>query len=268
MLAAQRQKLIVDEIRREGGIRVRELTGLLAVSEMTIRRDIDVLAAAGLVDKVHGGATLRGGLSAEEPGFEAKSHRQLVEKEVISRAASRLVEPGQAIGLSAGTTTWRLAHHLVDVPDLTVVTNSIQVADVLHRSARSDLTVVLTGGVRTPSDALVGPVAVNAVRSLHLDVLFLGVHGVTADAGLTTPNLLEAETDRALVAASERLVVVADHVKWGVRGLSRIAGLEDVDVLVSDQGLSASARSQIKLHVDRLVIASERARATNGRGVA
>jgi predicted DNA-binding transcriptional regulator YafY len=88
MLAAQRQKLIVDEIRREGGVRVSELTGLLAVSEMTIRRDIDVLAAAGLVEKVHGGATSRGGLSAEEPGFEAKSHRQLAEKEAISRAAS------------------------------------------------------------------------------------------------------------------------------------------------------------------------------------
>jgi DeoR family fructose operon transcriptional repressor len=93
--------------------------------------------------------------------------------------------------------------------------------------------------VRTPSDALVGPIAVNAVRSLHLDLLFLGVHGITVDAGLTTPNLLEAETDRALVAASERLVVVADHVKWGVRGLSRIAGLEDVDVFVSDPGLDA-----------------------------
>jgi DeoR/GlpR family transcriptional regulator of sugar metabolism len=268
MLAAQRQKLIVDEIRREGGVRVRELTALLLVSEMTIRRDIDVLAAAGLVDKVHGGATLRGGLSAEEPGFEAKSHRQLAEKETIARAASKLVEPGQAIGLSAGTTTWRLAHLLTAVPDLTVVTNSLQVADVLHRSPRPDLTVVLTGGVRTPSDALVGPVAVNAVRSLHLDVLFLGVHGIAADVGLTTPNLLEAETDRALVAVSERLVVVADHVKWGVRGLSRIAGLEDVDVLVSDSGLSALARAEIKEHVDRLVIASERPAAASRRGVA
>jgi DeoR/GlpR family transcriptional regulator of sugar metabolism len=255
MLAAQRQKLIVDEIRREGGVRVRELTRLLAVSEMTIRRDIDALASAGLVDKVHGGATLRGGLSADEPGFEAKSHLELSEKEAIARAASELVEPGQAIGLSAGTTTWRLAHHLASVADLTVVTNSIQVADVLHRASRPDLTVVLTGGVRTPSDALVGPVAVSAIRSLHLDALFLGVHGITADAGLTTPNLLEAETDRALVAASARLVVVADHVKWGVRGLSRIAGLDQVDVLVSDSGLPPSARAEIEEHVDRLVIA-------------
>ena len=127
---------------------------------------------------------------------------------------------------------------------------------------------MLTGGVRTPSDALVGPIAVNAVRSLHLDVLFLGVHGIAADVGLTTPNLLEAETDRALVAVSARLVVVADHEKWGVRGLSRIAGLDDVDVLVSDSGLSAQARAEIKEHIDRLVIASERPSAASRRGAA
>jgi DeoR/GlpR family transcriptional regulator of sugar metabolism len=264
MLAAQRHQLIVEKIRREGAVRVSELTELLRVSEMTVRRDLDALAAAGLLEKVHGGATIRGGLSAgghsaEEPGFEAKSHRQLKEKDEIARAAARLVGPGQSIGLTAGTTTWRLAHHLADVPELTVVTNSMQVANVLHREPRPDLTVVLTGGVRTPSDALVGPVAMTAIRSLHLDVLFMGVHGVTADVGLTTPNLLEAETDRALVTASARIVVVADHTKWGVRGLSRIAGLEDIDVFVTDRGLDRAARATIAEHVDRVLIASTRA---------
>jgi DeoR/GlpR family transcriptional regulator of sugar metabolism len=259
VLAAQRHQLIVEKTRREGAVRVSELTDLLRVSEMTVRRDLDALAAAGLLEKVHGGATIRGGLSAEEPGFEAKSHRQLKEKDEIARAAARLVEPGQSIGLTAGTTTWRLAHHLAQVPDLTVVTNSMQVANVLHREPRPDLTVVLTGGVRTPSDALVGPVAMTAIRALHLDVLFMGVHGVTADAGLTTPNLLEAETDRALVTASARIVVVADHTKWGVRGLSRIAGLEDIDVFVTDRGLDRAARATIGEHVERVVIATSRA---------
>src|SRR5919197_3450414 len=167
MLAGQRQMRIVEEVRRRGAVRVSELTELLGVSDMTIRRDFDVLAASGLLEKVHGGATVRRLPSTDEPGFEKKSHRQLNEKEAIARAASKLVEPGQAIGLTAGTTTWRLAHHLAHVPDLTVVTNSIQVANVLHREQRPDLTVVLTGGVRTPSDALVGPIAVAALRSLH-----------------------------------------------------------------------------------------------------
>lgn len=255
MLAAQRHKLIVEKLRTQGGVRVSDLTELLSVSEMTVRRDLDALAAAGVLEKVHGGATMRD-LSAEEPGFDAKVHRQLREKEAIARAAARLVEPGQSIGLTAGTTTWRLAHFLGRVPDLTVVTNSMKIADVLHRESRPDLTVVLTGGVRTPSDALVGPIAVNTVRSLHLDALFMGVHGATSDAGLTTPNLLEADTDRALVAASARLIVVADRTKWGVRGLSRIAGLDEVDVFVSDRALGEEAQAAIREHVGRLVLAT------------
>ena len=260
MLAGQRQLLILEEVRRRGAVRVSELTELLAVSDMTIRRDLDVLAAAGLVDKVHGGATAPGGLSTDEPGFEAKSHRQLQEKEAIARAAADLVEPGQAVGLTAGTTTWRLAHHLVDLPDLTVVTNSIQAANVLHRERRPDLTVILTGGVRTPSDALVGPVAVTTLRSLHVDVLFMGVHGMTADAGFTTPNLLEAETDQAFVASAERVVVTADHTKWGVRGLSRIARLDQVHALVTDAGLPADAKTVLEEHVDQLLIVGSKGR--------
>lgn len=260
MLAGQRQLLILEEVRRRGAVRVSELTELLAVSDMTIRRDLDVLAAAGLVDKVHGGATAPGRLSTDEPGFEAKSHRQLEEKEAIARAASELVEPGQAIGLTAGTTTWRLAHHLIDVPDLTVVTNSIQAANVLDRERRPDLTVILTGGVRTPSDALVGPVAVTTLRTLHVDLLFMGVHGMTADAGFTTPNLLEAETDQVFVASAGRVVVTADHTKWGVRGLSRIARLDEVHALVTDAGLTDDAKTVLEEHVERLVVAGNRSR--------
>jgi DeoR/GlpR family transcriptional regulator of sugar metabolism len=261
MFAAQRHKLIVEELRRRGAVRVSELTELLAVSEMTVRRDLDALAAAGLLEKVHGGATFRGGLSAEEPGFEAKSHRQLKEKEAIARAAARLIEPGQSIGVTAGTTTWRLAHHLSLVPDLTVVTNSIQVANVLYREPRQDLTVVLTGGMRTPSDALVGPIALTAIRSLHLDMLFLGVHGISADAGLTTPNLLEAETDRALVTASERLVVVADHTKWGVVGISTIAQLGEADTVITDAGLHPEALAVLREQVGDVLVAPMQAAA-------
>ncbi len=258
MLAVQRHRMIVEELRRQGAVRVSELTRLLAVSEMTIRRDLDALAAAGMLHKVHGGATLRGTLAADEPGFDVKSEQQLHEKEAIARAAAKLVEPGQSIGLTAGTTTWRLAHHLTAVPDLTVVTNSIQVANVFHLDPRPDVTVILVGGVRTPSDALVGPVAVATIRSLHLDALFMGVHGASDDAGLTTPNMLEAETDRALVDSSARRIVVADHTKWGIRGLSTIARLEEVQVFVTDQGIGDDARSALAEHVERVVVAATR----------
>jgi DeoR/GlpR family transcriptional regulator of sugar metabolism len=264
MLAGQRQMLIVDEVRRRGAVKVSELTELLGVSDMTIRRDFDVLAASGMLEKVHGGATIRRLASSDEPGFEAKSHRQRREKEAVAAAAARLVEPGQAIAITAGTTTWRLAHQLLDVADLTVVTNSIQVANVLHAGGRTDTTVVLTGGVRTPSDALVGPVAVQALRSLHVDLLFMGVHGMTA-AGFTTPNLLEAEANQALIGCADRLVVVADHTKWGARGLAWIANLDQAHVVVSDAGLGRDVRTVLAEHVDEVVIAPARRAAARAR---
>jgi DeoR/GlpR family transcriptional regulator of sugar metabolism len=272
MLATQRQRLITEEVRRRGGVRVSELRELLNVSDMTIRRDLEALAIAGVLEKVHGGATARALPSSDEPGFEAKSHRQLDEKDAIAIKAASLVSPGEAIALTAGTTTWRLAHHLVQVPNLTVVTNSPPVAEVLHREGGPDLTVVLTGGVRTPSDALVGPVAVTTLRSLHVDMLFMGVHGMSAEGGFTTPNLLEAETNRALVASAERVVVTADHTKWGVHGLSRIAALEDVDIVVSDTGLAAEARATLEDAGIKVILAPagparlRKAAAGNGAG--
>ncbi|MDP9866137.1 MULTISPECIES: DeoR/GlpR family DNA-binding transcription regulator [Streptosporangium] len=254
MLAQQRQQAILERVRSSGGVRVADLVRELGVSDMTIRRDLEVLAERGLVEKVHGGATVAGPGSTEEPGFAAKSVRQQPEKEAIARHAAQLVRPGTAIALSAGTTTWTLAGSVVDVPDLTVITNSIRIADVFHRSPRPDRTVVLTGGVRTPSDALVGPVAVAAIRGLHVDTLFLGVHGMSARAGFTTPNLLEAETNRELVASAHRLVVLADHTKWGTVGISTIAELAQAHVVITDSGLPEEARDELTAQVRELII--------------
>ncbi|MGW4483090.1 DeoR/GlpR family DNA-binding transcription regulator [Amycolatopsis sp. NPDC004368] len=255
MLARQRQAVILEEARRIGAVRVSDLVARLGVSDMTVRRDLDVLAGRGLVEKVYGGATSVVGKSTDEPGFEAKSVRQRAQKEAIAELAAGLVKPGTAIGLSAGTTTWTLARALDPIPGLTIVTNSIQVADVLRASAQPERTVVLTGGVRTPSDALVGPVAVHSLRSLHLDLVFLGVHGMAEGAGFTTPNLTESETDRALVEAGRRLVVLADHTKWGTVGISTIADLEEAHVVVTDDGLPDSARESLTERVGELMIA-------------
>ena len=254
MLAAQRREIILDLVRRTGAARVSELTATLGVSDMTIRRDLEALAAEGLLEKVHGGATMPS--STNEPGFEAKSLREKSEKLAIARRAAELVEEGCAVGLSAGTTTWTLAQELRQIPRLTVVTNSMEVADVLHHGPRTDQTIVLTGGTRTLSGALVGPVAVESLRSFNLDMVFMGVHGMDADAGFTTPNLQEADTNRALARAARRLVVVADSTKWGVVGVSTFARLHDADVLVTDPGLPVSGRDVLVERVGDLILAS------------
>jgi DeoR/GlpR family transcriptional regulator of sugar metabolism len=255
MLARQRQERILEQVTLDGGARVSDLVELLQVSDMTIRRDIVALARKGLVARVHGGATAISGRSADEPGFAAKSGLQTLEKAAIAGAAAALVSAGDSVAISAGTTTYAVAAQLRRVPNLTVVTNSLPVAELLHASARDDLTVILTGGTRTPSDALVGPVAASALRSLHVDWLFLGVHGVDEHAGFTTPNLVEAETNRALIAAARQVVVTADSTKWGVVGLSSMARLDEVDVLVTDDGLAADARRVVESTVGRLLLA-------------
>jgi DeoR/GlpR family transcriptional regulator of sugar metabolism len=255
MLARQRQTLILARVREDGGVRVADLARELGVSDMTVRRDLEILDNRGLIEKVHGGATAVPGSALFEPGFAAKSSLQETEKEAIADAAFGLVVPGTAIGISAGTTTYALSRRLVDVAGLTVVTNSVPVADVLHRAGRIDQTIILTGGVRTPSDALVGPFAVAALRTIHLDQVFLGVHGMDPRSGFTTPNVLEADTDRALAAAGRRLIVVADSSKWGVIGISSIARLDEADTLVTDSGLERAAREIASEQVRELLIA-------------
>jgi DeoR/GlpR family transcriptional regulator of sugar metabolism len=254
-LASQRQAMILDEVARLGAVRVSRLVEKLGVSDMTVRRDLDALARRGLVLKVHGGAVATGDRSIDEPGFEAKQVRAQAEKDAIAHAAAEMIVPGSAIGISAGTTTWTLAHLVKDIPGITVVTNSMRVADVVLSSGRNDQTVVLTGGIRTPSDALVGPVAVEALRTLHLDLVFLGVHGMDERSGFTTPNLMESETNRALVEAGRRLVVVADHTKWGLVGLSTIVPLTTADVLITDDGMPADVLALLSESVGDVVVA-------------
>lgn len=253
-LARQRQTLILERVREEGAVRVADLVRALGVSDMTIRRDLEILNERGLIEKVHGGAAAIDGSSLFEPGFTVKSTLMQAEKELIAGAAASLVAPGTAIAISAGTTTFVLAKRLTDVPGLTVLTNSVPVAEVLYKDGRPDQTVILSGGVRTPSDALVGPFAVEVIRSLHVDSVFMGSHGMDLRSGFTTPNILEAETNRALIEAGRRLIVLADSTKWGIIGISSVARLEDADTIVTDSALDATARQQLSAAVRRLIL--------------
>ncbi|MEO6701198.1 MAG: DeoR/GlpR family DNA-binding transcription regulator [Jatrophihabitantaceae bacterium] len=255
MLASQRQSVILEEVRRAGAVRVQDLTSRLGVSDMTIRRDLQQLTDSGLIHKVHGGAVLRLDTSVE-PGFEAKAKLEQSSKSAIAQAAVRLIRPGSAIALSAGTTTWNMASLVAKIPGLTIVTNSTTVADLIASTPGvTDQTLILTGGVRTPSAALVGPVADLSLRSLHVDQLFLGAHGMHPTAGFTTPNLAEAETNRALIECATQVIVCADSTKWGAVGLASFGALSVAQVLVTDDGLSREATEVLTDRVGLLKIA-------------
>jgi DeoR/GlpR family transcriptional regulator of sugar metabolism len=254
VLAPQRHAYILDRLRVDGAVRVSDLMRQLGVSDMTVRRDLEALESQGYLVKVHGGATLLRDSVVHEPRFDTKRTLEHEAKLAIARMAAAMVEPGMAVAISAGSTTYEVSRRLSDVPRLTVVTNSVPAAEVLYHGGRSDQTIILSGGVRTPSDALVGPFAVSALRAVNVDLVFLGVHGMDERAGFTTPNMLEAETNQALIETGRRLVVTADHTKWGVTGVSTIARLDRADVVISDSGLDDDAQLVLRGMVGQLVL--------------
>jgi DeoR/GlpR family transcriptional regulator of sugar metabolism len=233
VLAQERRDAILRALIPSGAATVAELADALGVSEMTIRRDLGVLAAQLLVEKVHGGAVLaRGG--AAEPHFATKRRINAAAKAAIAAAAAATVHDGMTVALSAGTTTWQVARRLRGgARDLTFVTNSLNVAGALEANGWHSI-VVSGGSFRTPSDALVGPFANQILRQLNVDLLLLGVHSIDAKVGLTTPNIAEAETNRVLVAGARRVVVVADSGKLGQVSLATFAGIDEVDELITD----------------------------------
>ena len=262
-LSHERRELIAAAVEERGAVRVRELTAEFGVSEMTIRRDIEALTASNRLVRVHGGATRldRAPRSVDEPGFRAKSTRQRDEKAAIAASAATRIAPGSAIGVTAGTTTFQLAQHLTGIANLTVVTNSIPFASTLSAAGSHDLQVVITGGTPTPSNAIVGPLADRTLSGLHLDQLFMGVHGMAEDSGFTTPNLAEAQTNQAFIRSAREIIVIVDSTKWGLTGLGTIAPLAAADVLITDDGIAANAQRVLDREIPDLEIVAPAAAA-------
>jgi DeoR/GlpR family transcriptional regulator of sugar metabolism len=254
MLRERRHQEILEELERAGSVSVAALSQRLEVSDMTVRRDLEELEELRLLKKVHGGA-VPVPKTAAEPHFAQKQKLNRPEKQAIARAALELVNDGDTVAFSAGTTTWHVAAALRQgYKDLTFITNSTNIALTLQENGWER--IVLSGGMfRTPSDALVGPFADRTLRTLNADVLFLGVHGVHPRAGLTTPNAAEAETDGCLVESAQRVVVVADHSKLGVVALAKIASLSEVDVLITDAEAPEEVLEEIRLRGARVVVA-------------
>jgi DeoR/GlpR family transcriptional regulator of sugar metabolism len=241
-----RQIAILERLRRAGTVRISVLVKELGVSDMTIRRDLDGLIAAGHAEKVHGGATLFGGGAALEMDFDDKLHRMMNEKRAIAESAAAMVRPGMALAIGAGSTTYALAGRLGDITGLTIVTNSVSIDEVLHRSTRGGHRVILTGGEHSTTDALVGPTAEAALVGLNADLTFLSATGMTAARGFTSATPSQASVNRTLMRCSETTIVLADHSKWGRAGFASFAALSAVDMVVSDSELGPEAQADIR----------------------
>jgi DeoR/GlpR family transcriptional regulator of sugar metabolism len=255
MLAAQRQATILKVILEQGAAKITELAQILRVSEMTVRRDLEVLADEGAIEKVHGGATALSRGATVEPPFVAKSLRELEAKQAIGKHAAQMIEPGSAIALLGGSTVFALAKELSEIDGLTIVTNSVPISDVFQREKSPQQNVFLVGGIRTPTDSLVGQLAIETFSKFNFDLVAVGSHGMDVASGFSSPNLLEAETNMSVVRNAGIFMVLADHSKWGVRGFTTFAQLSDADVVVSDSRLSDTAQRELRTRVGKLELA-------------
>lgn len=220
-------------VRANGAVSLRELARVVQTSEVTVRRDVRALEAEGLLDRRHGGAVLPGGFTRES-GFPQKSHLATAEKTAIADLAAGLVNEGEAVVVGAGTTTQELARRLARVPGLTVVTNSLLVAQALAHANRVE--VVMTGGtLRGSNYALVGSGAEQSLQGLRVSRAFLSGSGLTAERGLSTSNMLSASVDRALVQAAAEVVVLADHTKLGTDTMFQTVPTDVITRLVTDE---------------------------------
>ncbi|HLZ13509.1 MAG TPA: transcriptional repressor AgaR [Candidatus Acidoferrum sp.] len=236
MLSEERRREILELLRHDGRVLVRDLAKKFHTSLITIRKDLESLHHQGLLERTHGGALpIRTG-ALQDQTLQEKERLHKQEKFRIAAAAVRMIRPGQVVILDSGTTTTAIARGCRQIRGLTIITNATNIAAELQGS---NAEVILTGGtLRKNSFSLVGPLAEESLRKLSADMLFLAVDGFDVGYGLTTPNQLEARVNRAMSEAARRTIVVCDSSKFGRRSLSLIMPVSAVHETITDRGVA------------------------------
>ncbi|SHE84042.1 DeoR/GlpR family DNA-binding transcription regulator [Flavisolibacter ginsengisoli] len=231
-----RHQHIITKLRKEGNVKVVDLCSELNVSSVTIRKDLKLLEDKHLLFRTHGGGTMSNPYTADKPVKE-KEKIQSGEKSNIGEAAANLVEPNDCILIASGTTVLSLARNIYPKGSLTVITAALNVAMELIR--HPEIEVIQLGGIlRKSSSSVTGSYAEKILEDFSCSKLFLGVDGIDLEFGLTTTNMMEAQLNKKMIKASQKTIVLADSTKFGKRGFGRICGLEDIEQIITDSGIS------------------------------
>ena len=251
MLAQIRKNAIVELVNGQGFITVSELCQRFNVSPATIRNDLRDLELAHLVERTHGGA-ISCRKAAYEPDTRQKSAQRTDEKERIAQAALKHIQPGDAISLDTGTTTFQLCRLLAGFDRLTVVTYDLQIAAWLESNTR--VTIVMAGGlVRRNFHCTSGQTAIDTLSRLHVDKLFLAANAVDENA-LSTPNLEMASIKSALIQSATQVILLADSTKLRQQSFARFATMDQVHTLITDAQAPAAMLAKIRdkgVHIEQ-----------------
>ncbi len=246
--AEMRRDQILAYIKSRDFARVVDLSAMFRVSEVTVRGDLDVLADRGQIRRIRGGAMPRSMPNSERPFEEMKSSR-VAEKANIGRLAASLVDHGETILLDVGTTTTAVARALLEreeLRDIVLFTNAVNIALELE-VAIPRFTVVLTGGTLRPMQhSLVDPLGSVILEQINAHTVFLGCNGIDATHGVTNVNLPEAAMKRRMLQAARRRVIVADGSKVGEVALAYLCGVDEIDLLITDNSADAAVLASLR----------------------
>lgn len=249
-VAEDRRNRLLEFVRVRGFASLDELAKVMEVSESTVRRDLDQLEELGTAKRTHGGVFYTGP-SPKLAHFDQRQSTHWEKKKQIALTAAALIQDGDTVLLDGGSTTYELAQLLVARP-LQVVTNSLPVANLFIASSATDL-VVIGGYIHQRTGVSLGPYAQRMLEELNVRRAILSVAGIS-EQGLFNSNLLLVETELAMMAAAEEVIVVADSTKFGHQSLARLCDLKEIDALVVDNEITEDWRSRIiatgvELHV-------------------
>lgn len=251
MRTSDRRSAILHELFLAGYVGAKELSERLNVDASTIRRDLDVLAREGRLQRTHGGARPVAG--AYDVPYAIKEHERLPAKNAVAAAAAALVSDGQSVLLDSGSTTHQVALALATHKDLTIVTNDLLIArDVTDFPG---VRLLVTGGELLGSTyTLFGDHTSAYLASLRVDWVFLGADAIDLPVGITNTNTLEVPVKRAMIAAGRTCVVVTDSTKFGHQALVRVADLTEVDQIITDDELCDEAAAAYGPQVRRVPV--------------
>ena len=254
MTAEGRRQQLSEFLARRGFADLSVLVAELGVSESTVRRDLSQLEEEGIIRRTHGGAVfVSDRFSALN--YATRESAEVEAKQGIGQAAAALIEDGETVMLDGGTTTFQVARCLL-TRSLQVVTNSLPIANLLGSAASIEL--IFVGGYIYPRTGVaLGPVARQALASMHFSKVFMGAAGLTEDA-LYNANVLMVEAEEQMMTAADQVIVLADHSKFGKRSLARLCGWERINTVVTDADLSERWQAAVKAAGAELILAPAR----------
>ncbi|MBQ6648868.1 MAG: DeoR/GlpR transcriptional regulator [Muribaculaceae bacterium] len=253
MLKKKRQAQIMEVLLREESVTVNQLAELLDVSSVTIRKDLTELEQAGKLYRSHGKAIIINPFTFNRSVNE-KEKIAVEQKEAIGREAAKLIDQDDSIIIASGTTVHALARNIKPKHRLTVVSASLPVSQILSQDENNDI-MQLGGMLRHSSLSVVGQYSKQILENCSFSKLFLGVDGIDFDYGFTTTDMREAELNQQMMRAAHKVIVLADSSKFGRRGFAKIGNIEDIDLIITDVGVSPNVVNLINDHGINLIIA-------------